>query len=303
MNNINIYKKTFNIKTKTHNNEIICAIGDIHGNFRLMENLVNYLNKEYPKSRLIFLGDLVTRGYDSASCLLYAWDLSFNKKLDFSRVDYLIGNHEQMLFSPLVNKNFPRYYPWWPNHYLTNHWLDNYISNDLSPEESLKNCLIDSSYGFLIGENECINLYNKWIDYAFRPFLNKNIITKDSPLFKMSGNVVFVHAGVNPNINLIKQFKKINLLDFKGNIKNSPLWMDNSFLNKIENKKPYYKNKEYFVVHGHSIVKSKLSNGFINLKPDGNRIGIDSGAYNSGILSSAVILDNKIEIIQMKENN
>lgn len=305
---MNIMKLENGIFTqKFKNNKIntdgktLCAIGDIHGSFKLMKEMVKYLGNQYYGSHLIFLGDLINKGEDSASCLLYAWNLKFNTPKEFSNVDILVGNHEQMLFSPLIQKDFPKKTPYWPQKYKTNHWLYNYVGIDENDEDCLLNCLIDSEYGFLLGENYCFDLYKKWMNYAFIPFLYKNQNLKNSPLFKLYGNIFFVHAGLIPKKNnLINQFKHIDLLNYKGNISKSPLWIDGNFL-KNTNNQLISNNKEYFVVHGHTIIKKRLQNNFIDLKPICNRIGIDSGAFKTGILSSVVLKNKDIKIIQINE--
>lgn len=82
------------------------------------------------------------------------------------------------------------------------------------------------------------------------------------PFSYTQGDYLFVHAGIRPKVPLKAQ----NFDDF--------MWIRDEFLS---HKKPF----ERFVVHGHTITD----------KPDVqmNRIGIDTGAYRTGILTCLVL--------------
>jgi len=83
----------------------------------------------------------------------------------------------------------------------------------------------------------------------------------------------FAHAGVRPNITLNKQSN------------HDLMWIRADFIN---HRKPYSK----VVVHGHTVVE----------KPEvfQNRIGIDTGCYNSGYLTALVLEENTHRFIQTK---
>ena len=86
------------------------------------------------------------------------------------------------------------------------------------------------------------------------------------------GDYVFVHAGVRPDVPLARQ----NPDDL--------LWIRNGFL---ECTRPFEKR----VVHGHS---------WMDAEPEllDNRLGLDTGAYETGILTAARIEDGSVEILQ-----
>ena len=107
-------------------------------------------------------------------------------------------------------------------------------------------------------------LRTKLPDSHYR-FLNK---TKS---FYSLGTYFFVHAGVNPNYSLANQRPE------------DLLWIRDEF---IDAKKPF----EKIIVHGHTVTDAA------ELLP--NRIGIDTGAYVSGILTCLVLRDNQQRLIQ-----
>ena len=85
------------------------------------------------------------------------------------------------------------------------------------------------------------------------------------------GSYFFVHAGINPRYPLTKQ----NPEDM--------LWIRDDFTHVS---KPF----EKIIVHGHTVTREA------ELLP--NRIGIDTGAYASGILTCLVLEDNTQRLIQ-----
>jgi len=296
------FSRTFNVpKIKPMKNEIISAIGDIHGNFHLMREMVKQLGERHPGSRLVFLGDMITRGPDSASCLLFAWHLAFENPHPFSKVDIVLGNHEHMFFAPLVSIRFDFSYPFWPSPTKKGHWMENYFSAETIAEDGFMNALEDSEYGHEIGAERCQNLYKQWMEYAFLPFKDGVPPMLQSPVFKRSGNIIFVHAGVNPKKNWMKKFAKYNILNHSiRDFQTSPMWIKKIFVDGLKTHPPLYRGKEMFVVHGHTIDKKKLPNGWIDIQPKTHRLCIDTGAYDTGILTSATFSEGQIEILEIK---
>lgn len=87
----------------------------------------------------------------------------------------------------------------------------------------------------------------------------------------VAGDYMFVHAGIDPNVSILEQ-KRSDLL-----------WIRDRFLN---HEGPLDK----VVVHGHTI--------FNKVMDCGNRIGIDTGAFRSGVLSALVLEGDQRRIIQ-----
>lgn len=78
------------------------------------------------------------------------------------------------------------------------------------------------------------------------------------------GDYLFVHAGIRPGLHLQEQ----DLADLR--------WIRDPFLQDD-------RNHGFVVVHGHTIVKE--------VEERDNRIGIDTGAYHSGVLTALAIED------------
>ncbi|WP_339824082.1 metallophosphoesterase family protein [uncultured Parasphingorhabdus sp.] len=75
----------------------VYAIGDVHGRNDLLKKLLDKIIKDdgerdSAESEIIFLGDLVDRGPDSAGVI----DTAMQTKEIFGNVRYLMGNHEEV---------------------------------------------------------------------------------------------------------------------------------------------------------------------------------------------------------------
>jgi serine/threonine protein phosphatase 1 len=86
------------------------VIGDVHGCLEQLEALLARIaaQPEYDKTRIVFVGDLVDRGPDSASVLARVHAMH---KAAPTRVICLMGNHERMLLDFL--KDAPGCGPRW----------------------------------------------------------------------------------------------------------------------------------------------------------------------------------------------
>jgi len=69
------------------------AIGDIHGCFNKLFNLMDKIDIDHEKDTLVFLGDYIDRGPDSFEVIEYLIGL----KKNFRKIIFLKGNHEEML--------------------------------------------------------------------------------------------------------------------------------------------------------------------------------------------------------------
>ncbi len=83
----------------------IYAIGDVHGCKSLLEDLLEKINKDNAQrgaaeTEIIFLGDLIDRGPDSAGVL----DLCIDLKKTNKSVHFLMGNHEEMFLEAVVDR-------------------------------------------------------------------------------------------------------------------------------------------------------------------------------------------------------
>lgn len=73
------------------------AIGDIHGCLGLLENLVEELPRD---EELVFLGDYVDRGPQSAQVIAYLQNLASERTCHF-----LMGNHENMMANAIGDES------------------------------------------------------------------------------------------------------------------------------------------------------------------------------------------------------
>lgn len=96
------------------------------------------------------------------------------------------------------------------------------------------------------------------------------------PLTAQSGDYLFCHAGVRPGVPIKKQTR------------DDLLWIREEFLS----------NSDYhgaMIVHGHSVSTE------LEMRP--NRIGIDTGAYRSGVLSVLYLEDDAREVLSIRESD
>ena len=225
--------------------ERIYAIGDIHGRYDLLRVLMDKIG-EHVEARppakalhLVFMGDLIDRGPDSAKVLEFLYDL----QLKTNRVIVLLGNHEDAMLRALDgDASIMR--TW-----LAVGGLDTLRSFGVSPP----------------APNEDIRAFAARIVAAIpRPWLNW---LRRLPVHARSGDYFFCHAGVRPGVALRRQAR------------DDLLWIRDDFLED-----PSYHGA--VIVHGHSIEPQ------VEFRQ--NRIGIDTGAYRTGILT-ALYLDGEAQ--------
>lgn len=216
------------------------AVGDIHGHASLLEKMLAAIEQDIRSSRqgrnvVVFLGDLIDRGPDSAAVIERL--RSLDQRL-FQPV-FLTGNHEEALVRILDGEDA-----------VVGDWLR-------------------------FGGLECASSYglNPARLRAMRPAqaakLIRNSIPETHQQFLRSfadsfsaGDYLFVHAGIRPGIPLEQQ----TVQDLR--------WIRSPFL---EHDQRHPKT----VVHGHTISKD------IERRP--GRIGVDTGAYRTGLLSAIVL--------------
>jgi serine/threonine protein phosphatase 1 len=90
------------------------------------------------------------------------------------------------------------------------------------------------------------------------------------PLSVRSGDYFFVHAGIRPGVALDRQTRQ------------DMLWIREDFL-------PDQRHHGAVIVHGHTITRS--------VERRANRIGIDTGAYRSGVLSAIYLEGRDYKVI------
>ena len=153
------------------------AIGDIHGYWRHLEKLLEFINYNKNTDRLIFLGDYIDRGENSKKTL----DLIIDLARENSKNIFLMGNHEDMMLSCTLEDGRLSKIMW--------------LSN--GAEETLQ------SFGVSLYVN-LNTIEEKYIN--FLSFLKHIYIDEEL-------KIIFSHAGIDP----LKPPHKQDLLDeFRG---------------------------------------------------------------------------------------
>ncbi len=221
----------------------IYCVGDIHGRVDLLEQLHTLIAddaKDSPKQKtIIYLGDYIDRGDDSRAVI----DSLLNKPLKGFEAVYLRGNHDQTLLDFLQQDE------------VGQGWL---IHGGLATL---------TSYGVRVNKlparkGDYVALQQELMEGLPKTHLAFLHATRMS---YQAGSYYFVHAGIQPGIDLEKQQAE------------DQLWIREEFSG-------YGRHHEKIIVHGHSICDEP------QLKI--NRIGLDTGAYMSGRLT-ALILDRE----------
>ena len=169
----------------TAKDECVFAIGDVHGCIDLLDKLIKnilgvlqarqYNNRDV---RLIFLGDIIDRGFDSLACL---------EAVHFLRsigAELVLGNHEDLLLRTLSGDGYSQ------NIWLEHGGLQALKAFDVRPPEPG-----EDSFDF--GDR-------------LRNAIPSHLVTmlEEAPLTKTSGDYLFVHAGLRPGIAIKKQTRE-----------------------------------------------------------------------------------------------
>ena len=216
------------------------AIGDIHGRLDLLDQLLEKIKadigaRHHSKNRVIFLGDLIDRGPQSAQVIerLSKW-----RPTDCTTI-FLSGNHEDVFLRVLAGEVG-----------IMRNWL----------KFGGAECLL--SYGVspaaIANKSEVAALSD--IKAAI-PLAHQNFVAGFADTFRF-GDFLYVHAGIRPGIALTVQSQE----DLR--------WIREPFLGDDS-------NHGFVVVHGHTI-----SN---HVDERSNRIGLDTGAYRTGILTAMAV--------------
>ena len=227
----------------------IYAVGDIHGRTdlfaRLMSRIAADAEARQPRpSLLVILGDMVDRGPDAAGLVRRL--MRYTAQTD--RVVVLKGNHEQMMVRALAGDvvAFGQWLRWGGEETLRSFGIEGGRLRSGSAYEMIK------AARARVGEDVLT-----WLDHL--------------PLSYRSGDVLFVHAGIQPGVPLEDQTEE------------DLLWIGDAFL-KSRRLHPVR------VVHGHTIYED----GPVMLD---HRIGVDTGAYRTGRLSAVRLEDAEAQAL------
>lgn len=216
------------------------VVGDLHGRLDLLEQLLDKIHEDIRrrparKVLLIFVGDLIDRGPDSAQVV----ERLRTYEHPGIRTVFLLGNHEEVLLRILSGEED-----------LVAKWCS------FGGAECLKSYGVDAGALTGLEDADAISLVRKAIPGKHIEFLES---FDDSCRF---GDYLVVHAGIRPGV----EFDQQRQSDLR--------WIRDAFLFDET-------DHGFVVVHGHTIRPE------VEMRP--NRIGIDTGAYRSGVLTALAI--------------
>ncbi len=219
----------------------VYAIGDIHGRADLLADLQEQILTDArtagaPRKVLVYLGDYVDRGPESAAVI----ESLATKPLDGFETVHLKGNHEDFLIAFMETGALGR------------SWLMNGGTATLKSYGIGTMSLMFGESGF----DKVRAKLSKALPDHHRRFLDALSLTH------REGDYLFVHAGIRPDVALDDQ-KDEDLM-----------WIRYEFLRS---------NEDFgkMIVHGHTPT--------IAPEVKRNRIGIDTGAYDTGRLTCLVL--------------
>ncbi|WP_336964203.1 metallophosphoesterase family protein [Sphingobium aquiterrae] len=226
----------------------VYAIGDIHGRFDLLTDLLERIEQhafaqpDPADTRIVILGDMIDRGPDSAAVVAH---LHAMQQQD-DRLVVLLGNHEELMLRAMTDE------PGVMRAWVRAGGDATLLSFGVAPPhdaDDIDRCAADLRQAVPMDRIE-------WMGGL--------------PLTARSGDYLFCHAGIRPGV-AIKRQRRGDLL-----------WIRDEFLEDE-------RDHGVVVVHGHSISEG--------VEDRGNRIGIDTGAYRSGMLTGLYLEGGTREVL------
>lgn len=219
------------------------AIGDVHGQLELLQAAHDRIAQDDAAQGggglVIHVGDLLDRGPDSRGVV----DYLMRGQAEGRPWTVLMGNHDRFL---------PRFarQPGWIDPGLASgkHWLDHH---------SLGAATTLASYGVEVAADHA-RTHAETIRAVPEAHLRW---LETLPLWHLTPQALFVHAGIRPGVDLTRQSEQ------------DLLWIRDGFLNDRA-------DHGTLVVHGHTPVDQ--------VTHFGNRLAIDTGAAYGGPLSAVV---------------
>lgn len=284
--------QTYEAKTPT------AYIGDIHGRYAILQNLIDEIENISPGIPKIMLGDITDRGENSLDCL----KLAIKTRRARPENKYLIGNHEQMLLGTLLDHSHDTY----SGNFVLNggEWLLDlaHAYGDKEPTaESLRKILSDAT-----GEQDIVRAICGDSDE-----LTKKLVSGEPTpelVYHLNGDVLAAHAGINCStdniINRLNNRATILPPDDTRIFAMTALWTRGQFLSNTTKKGAF----PYLIVHGHtpehrtpSYTNTDVSRG--DIRPRGCRLGLDGGAASSQTGAAAIITGHEVITIFVQHNH
>jgi serine/threonine protein phosphatase 1 len=260
----------------------VFAIGDIHGRSDLLAALIDEAARE-PKLRdrraIVFLGDLVDRGPDS----LGAIDLAMTAKarVDADEEIVLMGNHEAIMrlafdFETPLDDAIDALETWMANG--GDRTMSEFFKTEDAPEYI--DDLLTEARGSLPAR------VRDW-------FASLRVSWR-------SGQVLFVHAGVNPR-NELEAFLAApwNIPLAKLEQDHHWAWVRRPFLEHRPGPEGF---SGYFVVHGHTPNDARPKGSHVE-QVAGYRLNLDAGSAMTGVAKMAILRGCHAEVVSARGPN
>lgn len=154
--------------------DCVAVIGDIHGCATLTRQLIERVNAQHPEAHLLFVGDFIDRGEESADVL--------KMLMDMPEATCLMGNHERMCLDFLDNPE-ERGARW-----MRNGGLQTVASYGVSGTQTELTKMRDA-LAVAMGDHTINWLINR-------------------PLYAQFGNLYAIHAGADPQAAIEGQGEK-----------------------------------------------------------------------------------------------
>ncbi len=194
-----MFMTTFTLKSKIHGP--IAVIGDLHGQADKLAVVLDRLRKlpNFQQRWIVFIGDFVDRGPDTKTTI----DMVLDFAREHPRTTAVMGNHEFAMCSALGWLSGGEGSNW------SHRWVDHYNS-----------ATTFESYGAAVGD---------LADLAAKiPSAHRDLLI-NMPWCVEHPQLLFVHAGLDPNMPFNVQLRILQQKDFS---LNRPQWLcEKSFVN------------------------------------------------------------------------
>ncbi len=254
----------------------IFAVGDIHGRADLLAALIDLAARESrrrEKRAIVFLGDLVDRGPDSLGAIDLASGAAARIRADEGVA--LMGNHEAMMRLTLDSAT-----PWDVAIEALEAWIANggdrtlaeFVEADEPPEDLDE--LLAAARASLPERARA------WLDSLRASW--------------RSGDLLFVHAGVNPRFDL-EAFLAVPWYTPRASLDEERhwAWVRWPFLNHRPGPEGF---SGVFVVHGHTPNDARRDASHAD-QIAGFRLNLDAGSGLTGIAKMAIIRGRRAEVV------